>query len=194
MSDNNANTNTNEPNTSTVEGTNNEPNGSNVDEMTPEDLRAALKKARKDSQQYRSQAEALKDKPHDWVTKAEAALSTVEKLENEKKSEVEKLTEQNAQALHRADSSENQLTRIRIALAAGVDPSQVDDFAGRLQGNNESELTEDAAKLIKLFTPTNGNATNTTRRSDPAQGAGGGGNQTVDSLKAALDSKLGISR
>jgi FKBP-type peptidyl-prolyl cis-trans isomerase len=149
-------------------------------ELSPDALRAELKRARDDAAKYRQRAREFGD--DEAYQRAKDAVAAVEKAEQEKKSEVEKLSETNEQLLYKATTAEQQLQRLRVALGAGIDPSQVDEFAVRLRGENEDELKADAEKLAKFFTPAT-----PARRSDPSQGAGGHAAPASDPLQAALE-------
>lgn len=172
-----------QPNTDSGAG-----NGGTDDGLSPEALRAELKRARDDAAKYRQRAREFGD--DEQYRRAKDAVAAVEKAEQEKKSEVEKLTEAKEGLLHRASSAETDLLKLRVALGAGVAPSQVDEFASRLRGDDEDALKKDAEQLAKFF---NSSGTQqTTRRGDPSQGAGGDKATTSDPIQAALEDKLGI--
>lgn len=151
-------------------------------------LRAELARARSEAAKYRQRAREFGD--DEAYKRAKDAVAAVEKAEQEKKTEVEKLTERSEGLLHRATSAEQELAKLRVALGAGVDPSQVDEFSSRLRGDTTEELQADAEQLARFF-----NAAQTPpRRSDPSQGAGGDVITTSDPLEAALIDKIGLAR
>lgn len=154
-------------------------------DLTREALEAELARARADAVKYRQRAREFGD--DEQYQRAKDAVAAVEKAEQDKKTEVEKLTEAKEGLLHRASSAEDNLNRLRIALGAGVAPSQVDEFASRLRGSNEEELKADAEKLAVFFT----SQQTPPRRGDPSQGAGGDTASTSDGLQAALENAIG---
>lgn len=156
------------------------------EDLSPDALRAELKRARDDAAKYRQRAREFGD--DEQYKRAKDAVAAVERAEQEKKTEVEKLTETNAQFQARATGAESELTKLRVALGAGIEPSQVDEFASRLRGGTEDELKADAEKLAKFFTPAA-----PARRGDPSQGAGGDAPTAGDPLQADLMDKLGIA-
>ena len=119
---------------------------------------------------------------------AEAAAKALkyDELENAKKSELQKLTEQlEAERIQRT-ALEGQALRARVALAKGV-PAELAD---RLQGETEDELTADADKLMALVVPDGSAAP----RASAHQGASGTpGLANDDPLLRDLKSKLGIA-
>lgn len=157
-------------------------------DLERDDLEKALAKARDEAAKNRQKAKyAFPDQ--ESYKRATEALSMLEKAENERKSEVERLSEDREKLLYRASESERSYLRLKVALGAGIDSARVDEFASRLRGDSEEEMQEDAEHLAKLFTPAKPE-----RRSDPSQGAGAdtrpnGGNP----LQAALEKKLGIA-
>lgn len=152
---------------------------SSNDELSPEALRAELKRARDEAAKYRQRAREFGD--DEQYKRAKEAVAAVEKAEQEKKTEVERLSEEREKLMYQANTAEQQLTRLRIALGAGIDPSQVDEFASRLRGDDDDELRADAEKLVKFFAPAA-----PARRGDPSQGAGGESEPDKGGLHAAL--------
>jgi hypothetical protein len=156
-------------------------------DLEREDLEKALAKARDDAAKHRQKAKyAFADE--ESFRRATEALSMLEKAEQERKSEVERLSEDREKLLYRASESERSYMRLKVALGAGIDSGRVDEFASRLRGNTEEEMQADAEHLAKLFTPIKPE-----RRSDPSQGAGADSLPAANSLQAALQSKLGIT-
>ena len=163
-----------------------EGNGSG-EELSPDALRAELKRARDEAAKYRQRAREFGD--DETYKRAKDAVAALEKAENEKKSETERLTEEKEGLLFRASSAEEQLTRLRVALSSGVDSAQADEFASRLRGDTEEDLKKDAESLAKFFQA----ASTPARRSDPSQGRGGDAQPPADPIQAALIDKLGIA-
>lgn len=154
-------------------------------DLTREALEAELRRARDDASKYRSRAREFAD--DEAYRRAKDAVAALDKVEQDKKSEVEKLTETNEGLSRRATGAESEVQKLRIALGAGIEPSQVDEFASRLRGGNEDELKADAEKLARFFTPAT-----PARRGDHSQGAGSEHSTAIDPLQADLESKLGI--
>jgi hypothetical protein len=164
----------------------NEAGESTTDEsqLSADDLRAALQKERDKAARYRKQAK-FSFGDEESFKRAKEAVTALEKIEQEKKSEVERLSEDREKLLFQASESERNLLRLRAALTAGVESSQIDEFAARLQGSTEDELKADAEKLAKFFTPA--------RRGDRSQGAGADSTPVDDPIQLALMNKLGIA-
>lgn len=164
-----------------------EGNDSGNTELSPEALRAELKRARDEAAKYRQRAREFGD--DETYRRAKDAVAALEKAEQDKKSETEKLTERAETLLHRASTAEQDLMRLRVALGSGVDPSQVDEFASRLRGDDEDALKKDAEQLARFFQA----ASTPARRGDPSQGHGNDNSPPADPLQAALIDKLGIA-
>jgi hypothetical protein len=156
-------------------------------ELSPEALRAELKRARDEAAKYRQRAREFGD--DETYQRAKDAVAALEKAEQDKKSEVEKLTEKSEGLMHRAASAEQELLRLRVALGAGVDTTQIDEFASRLRGDTEDDLKKDAEQLARFFQSTSTPA----RRGDPSQGHGNDAQPPADPIHAALIDKLGIA-
>ena len=92
------------------------------------------------------------------------ALAKVKQFEDRDKSDLEKLTEQIAQADARAKQAEAEALRLRVASETGL-PADLQEF---LVGDDEEVLRQRAAKLMAAT-----NAANEPRRPapDPSQGA-----------------------
>ncbi len=95
---------------------------------------------------------------------AAEALARVKEFEDQGKTELERLTEQIAQADARAKQAESEALRLRVAADTGL-PSDLQEF---LTGDSEEQLRERAAKLMAAT-----NAASEPRRPapDPSQGA-----------------------
>lgn len=150
-------------------------------------LEAEVKRARDEAAKYRQRAREFGD--DETYQRAKDAVAALEKAEEEKKTEVERLSEKNEGLLHRAASAEDQLTRLKVALGAGIPSDQADEFASRLRGDTEDDLKADAANLAKFFQ----SASTPARRGDPSQGHGSDAAAPADPLQAALMDKLGIA-
>lgn len=159
--------------------------GQNLDR---DGLEKALRKTRDENAKLRARAKEFAD--DESYRRAKEALTELQKAEEAKKSEVEKLTERNEQLLYRSAEAEKGLTRLRVALGAGITPDRADEFASRLRGDTEDELRADAEQLQVLFQPATPE-----RRTDPSQGRGRSEQgSSGNSLQSTLESKLGISR
>lgn len=161
------------------------------EELSPEALRAELKRARDEAAKYRQRAKEFGD--DETYRRAKDAVAALDKVEQDKKSEVEKLTEKSEGLASRASAAEQNLMRLRVALGQGVDVAQVDEFASRLRGDDEAALKADAEQLARFFSA----ATTTTapaRRGDPSQGHGSDASPgSDDPIQQSLINKLGIA-
>jgi hypothetical protein len=81
------------------------------------------------------------------------------------------------------DSATSQLTKLKVALAAGVPGETAVEFAALLQGKDETEMTAHAAKLKEMF------GSPKQRPVDLSHGAGGNANQSGADQFAALIQK-----
>lgn len=132
-----------------------------------------------------------KAKSREWEKRAKAnagAATRLAQLEDQQKTEQQRLTERAEKAEREAQSHSVSLTRYRVAVAKGVPAELVD----RLRGDTEDEIAADADALLALVaTP----GTSTTPRPDPSQGVRSGANAALsgDPLEASLRAKLGIT-
>lgn len=131
-----------------------------------------------------------KAKSREWEKRAKAnadAATRLAQLEDQQKTEQQRLTERAEKAEREAQSREVSLTRYRVAVAKGVPAELVD----RLRGDTEDEIAADADALLALVaTPGT-----TTPRPDPSQGVRSGATAALngDPLEASLRAKLGIT-
>lgn len=72
-----------------------------------------------------------------------------DKLEESKKTETQKLSEQLAVETAKREALERQALRFKVGVAKGLPAELID----RLQGETEEDLQADADKLLKLVTP-----------------------------------------
>jgi len=77
------------------------------------------------------------------------AASKLAALEDQQKSELQKLTEKAEQATREAEAAQLQLLRVEVASAKGLTPLQ----AKRLQGGTREEIESDADDLLAAFKP-----------------------------------------
>lgn len=99
---------------------------------------------------YESEAKKWKAlaRKHEARAKANvAAARRVEELENEGKSEAEKLSDRASAAEERANAAEQRALRLEVAAAKGLSPAQ----AKRLVGTSREELEADADELLETF-------------------------------------------
>lgn len=94
-------------------------------------LKAALKKANKEAEQFRLKAKELEDRD---------------------KTDAERLAETNRTLEERARKAEIDLCRYRVAMRKGLTETQ----ARRLVGESEEDLEADADELLEAFTTRNG--------------------------------------
>lgn len=67
------------------------------------------------------------------------------------KSQLAAANNESATEKTRADTAVAELTRYKIALAAGVPGERIESIVGRLRGETEAELKADAEQLVKDF-------------------------------------------
>lgn len=79
----------------------------------------------------------------------EAKAAKLDELEDAKKTETERLTEQQRSLEERAAAAETDAARLRVALRKGLSEVQ----ARRLIGTTEEELDADADELLATFAP-----------------------------------------
>jgi hypothetical protein len=85
------------------------------------------------------------------------------------------------------DSAASELTKLKVALAAGIPGETAAEFAALLQGKDNEELTAHAMKLKEMF----GSPNKTPRAIDPSHGASGkGATSGADQFAALIQSKL----
>lgn len=152
-------------------------------DLSREGLEAELARARHEAAKFRQRAREFAD--DEQYTRAKEAVAALDKVENDRKTEVQKLTEDKEGLLNRVSRSEQDLLRLTVALGTpGVPNERIRDFASRLQGDTEEELRADAEQLASFLAPT--------RRGDPSQGAGNDDDPSspADSFAALIKSKL----
>lgn len=98
------------------------------------------------------------------------AASQLAEIEAANQTQAEKDAKALADATKRADTAEATLARLRVATSKGLPP----ELADRLQGNDETEMAEDADRLLALVQPTTPTA---------PTGAADGGPQGADPSK-----------
>lgn len=85
------------------------------------------------------------------------------------------------------DSATSELTKLKVALAAGIPGETAAEFAALLQGKDNDELTAHAVKLKEMF----GAPGKSARPVDPSHGASGQVNASgADQFAALIQSKL----
>lgn len=119
------------------EGTQQPPEGQATDPWTdPTAARAEIERLRRESAGYRTKVRELEP----LAAKATAA-------EEAQKTEAQKLTEQLAAAQAAAQTAQASALRYQVAAAKGLPI----EFAARLQGATEEELSADADQLVTLL-------------------------------------------
>ena len=147
-----------------------EGNDGHADELSAEDLRKALDKARQDAAKYRTKVREL-----------EPLAAEAQQLKDAGRTETERLTERATAAETRAAELEARSTRLEVAFEKGLTPAQ----AKRLVGSTREELEADADEILRDFPAQTG-----TRKPapDPAQGRPGGkSSSTAELFAAAVD-------
>jgi len=107
-----------------------------TEELSPEAMRAALAKARKEAAGYRTKVREL-----------EPLASKAKELEDAGRTELEKLTARAEQAERERTEIGNRALRLEVAFEKGLTPAQ----AKRLVGANRDELEADAEEILRDF-------------------------------------------
>lgn len=133
-----------------------------------------LTNARREAAKYRTKAKAAYDEGY-------------EKARGEHADAYTQLQEQHEDTVFKLAEAELSMKRYKVALETGVEPGTVDEFASRLQGEDEDSLREDAKRLSEVF----GLSKPKGRKPDYSQAAG---NTPLngDPLLNAVKSKLGM--
>lgn len=106
------------------------------DDLSPEALRKALEKARREAANYRTRAKEL-----------EPLAAKAKELEDAGRTELEKLTSRAESETTRADQAESRALRLEVAFEKGLTPAQ----AKRLVGSSREELEADADEILRDF-------------------------------------------
>ena len=106
------------------------------DELSPEALRKALEKARKEAAGYRTKVREL-----------EPLASKAKELEDAGRTELEKLTARAEAAERNATDNQARAMRLEVAFEKGLTPAQ----AKRLVGGTREELEADAEEILRDF-------------------------------------------
>lgn len=171
--------------TTETEGAPEAPDEAGKEELTPEQLRAALKAARADAAKWRTS-----------YREAEPLVQKAKDLEEANKTEAQKLAEQLAEAQRNGETAASQLARVNAAIKARLFDENGDldmDLVDRLRGKTPEELEEDAQKLAVRFarkpsdTPTPSPGTKPRPRLDSARPTPGEPDTQLDPKKLALD-------
>lgn len=117
--------------------------------------KAAMSKKNRENQNLRKR-----------LTDAEPLLAEFTQWKESQKTEEQRRTEVAEAQLFELASAREQLTRQTACLKAGFNAEEIVEFAGRLRGEDEDSLVEDAKRLKALLSPTG------VRRADPSQGRG----------------------
>lgn len=107
----------------------------------PAVLKAEIEKLRRENAAHRTKNRDL-----------QAAADRLAKLEDEKKSEGEKLADRIAEAEKRAKEAETRALRLEVATAKGLSAAQ----AKRLVGETREELEADADEILEAFPTVSG--------------------------------------
>lgn len=116
----------------------------------PEWAQQEITRARTEAAKYRRERNALQKSVQDNDSTATDA---------ESRAEIDRLAGE-------LDAAQRDAARLRAALAADIPPTQVAEFAARLVGDTDEELTADAQRLRELL------GLGERKRPDPSQGAG----------------------
>lgn len=134
------------------------PPAGSLDEL-PEWAQNEIRRGRTEAAKYRRERNSAQKALQDKDTTAE---------DQESRAEVERLAAQ-------LDVAQLDAAKLRAAIAAGAPATHVADFAARLVGTTEDELTADAGRLRELL----GLPGPARKRPDPSQGAGLDGGTTT---------------
>lgn len=105
-------------------------------DLSPEALRKALEKARKEAASYRTKVRDL-----------EPLAKKAQELEDAGRSELEKLTARAEQAERERVAEASRALRLEVAFEKGLTPAQ----AKRLVGDSREELEADADEILRDF-------------------------------------------
>jgi hypothetical protein len=136
-----------------------------------------IEKAKKAISKKNREAQNLRKR----LTDVEPLLTEFTQWKESQKTEEQRRTEVAEAQLFELASAKEQLARQTACLKAGFSPEEIVEFAGRLRGEDEDSLVEDAKRLKTLLNPTG------VRRADPSQGRG---NQTPSSPAALFGQML----
>lgn len=92
---------------------------------------------------------AEREKADTASKEAKKLAAELKKYQDRDKSEQEKLEEAKAAAEKEATAARSELLRLRVASRKNLPP----ELAGRLQGEDEKELEQDADRLLELVKP-----------------------------------------
>lgn len=106
-------------------------------DLSADDLRKELEKARREAASYRVK-----------LREAEPLVAKAKELEEANKTEAQKLADAHKSAEERATVAEARLARLDACLKAGLDVK----FANRLQGSTPEELEADAKEFAAVVT------------------------------------------
>ena len=106
------------------------------DELSPDALRKALEKARKEAANYRTKVREL-----------EPLASKAKELEDAGRTELEKLTARAETAERERSELQARALRLEVAFEKGLTPAQ----AKRLVGSSREELEADADEILRDF-------------------------------------------
>ena len=104
------------------------------------------------------------------------ARTTLQSIEDEKKTDGEKLTDRLTQAEQRAQEAEVRALRLEVAADKGLTPKQ----AGRLVGKTKEELEADADDLLEQFPAKTNQSPPSTKPSPTARGGTDPTNEPID--------------
>lgn len=129
-----------------------------------EKARAALSKKNREAQNLRKR-----------LHEVEPQLAEFQQWKEAQKTDEQRRTEAAEAQLFELATAREKLARQTACLKAGFTAEEIVDLSGRLRGESEEELVEDAKRLKAMLNPAG------VRRADPSQGRG---NQTATSPAA----------
>jgi len=124
-------------------------------EVIPEWARKQISEANAEAAKYRTERNNIE-------AETKAALSA------DFDTQFKTLSDEKSAITAERDTATSQLTKLKVALAAGIPGETAVEFAALLQGNDEDELTAHAGKLKEMF----GAPGKASRAIDPSHGAG----------------------
>lgn len=119
-----------------------------------------------------SEAKSLRDR----LKAAEEKAARLDEIENEGRSELEKLTAKVAEYERKAQEAESRAMRAEVAASKGLTAAQ----AKRLVGGSLEELEADADELLESFKPQEGTSGNQPHEGKPRENLRGGTDPTQE--------------
>jgi hypothetical protein len=157
----------------------NKTGGENGDKVTPQNevvpdwARKQISEANAEAAKYRTERNNIE-------------AETKAKLTADFDTQFKTLSDEKSAITAERDSAASELTKLKVALAAGIPGETAVEFAALLQGKDTDEMTAHATKLKEMF-----GAPKSQKAIDPSHGASGQGAASgADQFAALIQSKL----